>query len=67
MCIINLCYGTDTYLRSNVQTKEIGRKIRMRSISRMGPIPIKQVFFALYQIIISKGTCGIVSNNLDHL
>ena len=38
MGIKNLSYSTETYLQSNVQTDETGRKKYMISISRIGHI-----------------------------
>ena len=41
MRIRNLYYNTETFLRSNVQTKETVQKIHMKYISRIGPITTK--------------------------
>ena len=38
MCIKNLSYITETYLRYNVQMGNTGRKIHVSSISQIGPI-----------------------------
>ena len=40
-------YINDTYLQYNVQRGETGRKIHVRSTSRIGPIPTKQELFFL--------------------
>ena len=41
MCIKNLSYSTDTYLRYNYQREKTGRNIHLRYILRIGPIPTK--------------------------
>ena len=41
MCIKNLSYRIETYLRFNVQTKETGQKRHMSSISQIGNIRTK--------------------------
>ena len=47
MCIKNLSYITETYLWSNAQRKETGRKMHMSSILRIGIIPTIQELFSL--------------------
>ena len=39
MCIKNLSYSTETYLRYNVQREKTGRKIHVSYISQIVPIP----------------------------
>ena len=56
MCIKILCYSTETFLRNYVQRGNPGKNIHVISTSRIGHIPKKLEFSAMYQKMISMGT-----------
>ena len=39
MCMKNLCYITETYLRYYIQGRDPGRNLHESSTSQIGPIP----------------------------
>ena len=49
-----LCYSTETYLRYYVKGENSGQNLHERSTSRIGPIPTKLIFFAMYDTMRFK-------------
>ena len=47
ICIKQLSYSTETYLRYNAESKKVVRKIHVISTSWIGPIPTKYELFLL--------------------